>query len=87
MNENLYGLIGVLIGSVSGIIIAYIKLNQRETETIHNLRDEVNSLKNRFDRLRTGFELVFDEYERTFKDEPERMSMLRDLRRVFEQCA
>ena len=87
MNENLYGLIGVLIGSVSGIIIAYIKLNQRETETIHNLRDEVNSLKNRFDRLRTGFELVFDEYERTFKDEPERMSMLRDLRKVFEQCA
>ena len=87
MNENLYGLFGILIGSVSGIVIAWIKLNSKETETIHNLRDEVNHLKNRFDTLRTGFELVFDEYERNFKSEPEKMAMLRDLRKVFDQCS
>ena len=37
------------------IIIAIVKTNGRENETIHGLRDEINDLKNRFDTLRTGF--------------------------------
>mgnify|MGYP000527449580 CR=1 FL=1 len=83
--HELYPLIGVFIGAASGIIIAIVKTNGRENETIHGLRDEINDLKNRFDTLRTGFELVFDQYSREFEDEPKKMAMLKDLRKVFEQ--
>ena len=85
MNDNVYTLLGIVSGSIAGIVIAYLKLSNTKNNELQLLRDEIKDLHNKIDRWRTNFELVFDQYERVFEHDPSQLSMLRDLRRVFEQ--
>ena len=86
--NNLYGLIGVALGAVAGIIVAVIqtksKAKQQESLVISELRHELDDLKSRFDSLKVAFSIVFDQYERDFINSPEKLSMLKDLKKIFE---
>lgn len=85
MNDNVYTMLGIVSGSIAGIVIAYLKLSNTKNSELQLLRDEIKDLHNKIDRWRTNFELVFDQYERAFEEDPKQLEMLRDLRRVFQQ--
>ena len=78
-------LVGIIVGAISGVIVAYLKANNKETVEVNKLKTKISDLEHRLDTLKTGFQLVFDQYERDFAEQPEKMAMLRDLRKVFEQ--
>lgn len=61
---NLYGLLGLGIGSITGVAIAYFKSKTSENKKINRLEDSLDELKTRFDGLKNGFNLVYDEMER-----------------------
>tara|TARA_R110000803_G_scaffold156158_1_gene220702 strand:+ start:788 stop:1051 length:264 start_codon:yes stop_codon:yes gene_type:complete len=82
--DNHFSLIGIAIGSISGIIIAIVnsrkKSQKRDTETIQNLREELDELQAKISSLTTAFTLVFDEMERrdTLPDQ------LKDFKKIFD---
>jgi gas vesicle protein len=85
--DNLYGTIGVAIGSVSGIVVALISNRQnrknkqsQNEKIIADLGKEVEDLKNKFDSLKTSFTLVFDEMERG----GELPAQLKDFKKIFD---
>jgi len=83
---NLYGLIGILAGSVSGVVIAMIhgKKNaiKKESEELIALRKEVDLLTSKLETLKVAFTLVFDEMERDM--DAERLAQLKQFKKIFD---
>ena len=82
--NNIYGLIGIAFGSLTGIAVAYItsksNANKKENVEIQKLKKDLESLSIKFDSLKTAFTLVFDEMDR--KNElPEQ---LKDFKKIFD---
>lgn len=77
-------LIGVAIGSVSGIIIAIVDARKRakskDTVTIEKLQEELDELQTKISSLKTAFTLIFDEMER----QGNLPDQLKDFKKVFE---
>lgn len=65
---NIYGLAGVSIGTFGGIAIAYLsnksKRERSENKEIAKLKNDLEELSAKFDSLKLGFTLVFDEMDR-----------------------
>tara|TARA_R110000796_G_scaffold120506_1_gene234649 strand:+ start:22740 stop:23003 length:264 start_codon:yes stop_codon:yes gene_type:complete len=82
--DNHFSLIGIAIGSVSGVIIAIVnsrkKSLKKDAEVIQNLREELDELQTKISSLTTAFTLVFDEMERrdTLPDQ------LKDFKKIFD---
>ena len=82
--NNIYGLIGIAFGSLTGIAVAYItsksNASKKENVEIQKLKKDLESLSIKFDSLKTAFTLVFDEMDR--KNElPEQ---LKDFKKIFD---
>jgi len=81
---NIYSLLGIMVGAVSGILIAIInsnkKVKQANRETIKELKSTINELEDKLDRIKTTSKLVFNEMERndTLSDQ------LRDFKKMFD---
>ena len=77
-------LIGVAIGSISGIIIAIVDARKRakskDTVTIEKLQEELDELQTKISSLKTAFTLIFDEMER----QGNLPDQLKDFKKVFE---
>ena len=77
-------LIGVAIGSVSGIIIAIVDARKRakskDTVTIEKLQEELDELQTKISSLKTAFTLIFDEMER----QGNLPDQLKDFKKAFE---
>ena len=63
--NNIYGLIGIAFGSLTGIAVAYISSKSNSTKKenveIQKLKKDLEDLSVKFDSLKTAFTLVFDE--------------------------
>lgn len=77
-------LIGVAIGSVSGIIIAIVDARKRakskDTVTIEKLQEDLDELQTKISSLKTAFTLIFDEMER----QGNLPDQLKDFKKAFE---
>jgi gas vesicle protein len=77
-------LIGVAIGSISGIIIAIVDARKRakskDTVTIEKLQEELDELQTKISSLKTAFTLIFDEMER----QGNLPDQLKDFKKAFE---
>lgn len=86
--EAVYGMVGIAIGAIGGIVVAFInnkgKTALAESKAINELTAQLTELNAKFDSLKLAFALVFDQYEREFKNEPDKMAMLKDLRKAFD---
>lgn len=77
---NLYGLLGLGVGSLGGIAIAYLKTKTQENTKIAELEDNLDELKSEQASLKKGFTLVFDEMERR----GELPAQLKDFKKMFD---
>lgn len=82
--NNIYGIIGLTLGSISGIIVAIInnrsksgKESARLVKVIRLERKAKEDLAAELDSLKKSFRIVFEEMER---DNPKGMSMLKSLK-------
>ena len=82
--NNIYGLIGIAFGSLTGVAVAYItskaNSNKKENEEIQKLKHDLEDLSVKFDSLKTAFTLVFDEMDRR-NELPEQ---LKDFKKIFD---
>ena len=82
--NNIYGLIGIAFGSLTGVAVAYItskaNSNKKENEEIQKLKHDLEDLSVKFDSLKTAFTLVFDEMDRR-NELPEQ---LKDFKKMFD---
>jgi len=89
--KNIYGLASVTVGAVSGIWIAHINTSSKRDKTItkniktiSELQADIDTLTSQFESLKKAFSIVFDAYERELKDYPDKISMLKDLKKTFD---
>jgi len=82
--NNIYGLIGIAFGSLTGVAVAYItsksNANKKESVEIQKLKHDLEDLSVKFDSLKTAFTLVFDEMDRR-NELPEQ---LKDFKKIFD---
>jgi len=82
--NNIYGLIGIAFGSLTGVAVAYISsksnANKKESLEIQLLKKDLKNLSIKFDSLKTAFTLVFDEMDRR-NELPEQ---LKDFKKIFD---
>ena len=82
--NNIYGLIGIAFGSLTGVAVAYItsksNANKKESLEIQLLKKDLKNLSIKFDSLKTAFTLVFDEMDRR-NELPEQ---LKDFKKIFD---
>jgi len=82
--NNIYGLIGIGFGSLTGVAVAYItskaNANKKESVEIQKLKHDLEDLSVKFDSLKTAFTLVFDEMDRR-NELPEQ---LKDFKKIFD---
>ena len=82
--NNIYGLIGIAFGSLTGVAVAYISsksnANKKESLEIQLLKKDLEELSVKFDSLKTAFTLVFDEMDRR-NELPEQ---LKDFKKIFD---
>ena len=83
-STNIYSLIGVAIGSVSGIVIAMVNGRGKAIKEIAGLKEKLNDSETRAEGFAKAFSIVFDAYERDFIDHPEKIKMLRDLKDQYK---
>jgi len=81
---NLYGLIGVGIGSATGLAIAVLNRKWSKAKTENNeiaeLKKSLSKLETKFNGLKNGFNLVYDEMERR----GELPVQLKDFKKMFD---
>lgn len=82
--NEIYGLIGILIGAVSGVVITWIRVNGIEKDSTKRLKREIEEIKIKMEVLKVGFSIIYDQYERDFHDSPEKISMLKDFKRLID---
>jgi len=82
--NNIYGLIGIGFGSLTGVAVAYItsKANstKKENVEIQKLKHDLEDLSFKFDSLKTAFTLVFDEMDR----KGQLPEQLKDFKKMFD---
>jgi len=82
--NNIYGLIGIGFGSLTGVAVAYItskaNASKKESVEIQKLKHDLEDLSVKFDSLKTAFTLVFDEMDRR-NELPEQ---LKDFKKIFD---
>jgi gas vesicle protein len=83
-STNIYSLIGVAIGSVSGIVIALVNGRGKSIKEIAALKEKLSAAETRADGFAKAFSIVFDAYERDFIDQPDKIKMLRDLKDQYK---
>lgn len=80
-------LIAASISAFAGIIIALIHTFGMGTKKIKEYEEEIEEMANELHKYREiefGFNIVFAEYEEKWKNEPEKLVMLRKLKTKFE---
>jgi uncharacterized membrane-anchored protein YhcB (DUF1043 family) len=77
--ENVNQLIGIAVGSISGIIIAWMNLKGSTKRSA--LEAELNKAKTELEGLKRSFSICFDAYER---DYPETIGMWKDFKKEHE---
>lgn len=82
--NEIYGLIGILIGAISGVIITWIRVNGIEKDSTKKLKMEVDNIKIKMEVLKSGFSLIYNQYEQDYHDNPEKISMLKDFKRLID---
>ena len=76
-----------LVGSIFGFFVGFFqffnKRAKKENAKIANLQREVIELRAELKNFKIGFSLVFDQAERDNKKHPEKIAMLKDLRKLL----
>lgn len=76
-----------LVGSIFGFFVGFFqffnKRARKENAKITDLQLEVMELRAELQNFKIGFSLVFDEYERANLKHPEKIAMLKDLRKLL----
>ena len=82
--NNIYGLIGIAFGSLTGVAVAYItskaNASKKESVEIQLLKKDLEELSVKFDSLKTAFTLVFDEMDR----KGQLPEQLKDFKKMFD---
>ena len=82
--NNIYGLIGIGFGSLTGVAVAYItskaNASKKESVEIQLLKKDLEELSVKFDSLKTAFTLVFDEMDR----KGQLPEQLKDFKKIFD---
>ena len=85
--ENL----GYFFGSMVTLIIGYWRFGRRDKAEIEELRKENSDLRrakyiceNKRRNLKDAFDIVYNQYEQDFKNNPDTISMLRDLKKLVD---
>ena len=84
ISHNIYSVISVVAGSVSGVVIAVLNSKSRHRKEIDSLHIKMDAQKSQLDGLKKAFSIVYDAYERDFRDDPNKLGMLKDLKKEYD---
>ena len=94
----LFSLIGVIFGGIVSFFIAFMGFKTKaNTQDVSFWKKKCGFLaedlileksrrigsENKIANIKAAFKIVFNKYEKEFKDDPERMSMLKDLKDIL----
>jgi len=82
--HNIYTFAGLALGSIGGIIVALINSRSKENKQINALKKELEEAHSKAEGLQKAFSIVFDAYEREFKNDPSKMGLLKDLKKEYD---
>jgi hypothetical protein len=81
--NNIYGVVSVIGGGIIGLAGVILNNKSKCSETTQKLHHELEEIQSELKGLKKAFSIVFDAYEREFNDDPERMGMLKDLKKEY----
>ena len=84
VGQNIYSVISVSLGAVSGVVIAVLNSKSRHRKIIDRLHGKLDEQRSELSGLKKAFSIVFDASEREFKDDPSKMAMFRDLKAEYK---
>jgi len=94
ITDGIIRLAGIVMGSLGAVAVAKIQfsdkskqLKEYEAEKKELLKQviELKKDKEHFNEIRVAFEIIYNQYRIEFKDNPEQLSMLRDLKVEFDK--
>jgi hypothetical protein len=83
VGQNIYSVISVSLGAISGVVIAVLNSKSRHRKIIDRLHSKLDEQRSELAGLKKAFSIVYDAYEREFKDDPNRIEMLKDLKKEY----
>ena len=83
ITQNVYSVISVVVGSISGVVIAVLNSKSGHKKEVDSLHIKMDAQKSQLEGLKKAFSIVYDAYEREFKDDPSRLEMLKDLKKEY----
>jgi len=96
LNSDSYVFLGSVIGTIGAIVIAFITTSGKSVKEDHEQCEEkvkvlivqIEEFENiivKYNEFKFGFNIVFHEYEIMWRDNPEKMNMLLDLKKAFDK--
>tara|TARA_R110000772_G_scaffold64563_2_gene144371 strand:- start:902 stop:1180 length:279 start_codon:yes stop_codon:yes gene_type:complete len=83
VGHNVYNVLSVSVGAISGVVIAVLNSQSRHRKTIESLHKKLEEQRSELAGLKKAFSIVYDAYDRDFKDDPDRIDMLKDLKKEY----
>lgn len=94
ITDGIIRLAGIVIGSLGAVAVAKIQFNgkskqikeyEAEKKELLKRIDELKKDQEHFNEIKKLFDIIYNQYRIEFKNNPEQLSMLRDLKVEIEK--